>query len=73
MARSRLQEGGWMKQISRLSTWLLTALIVAGCGKEETLTQDGYINLAGCDVPAGLTFEQAEKIECSATATGTLP
>lgn len=62
-----------MKQISWLSMLLLTGLVVAGCGKEETLTQDGYINLAGCEVPAGLTLEQAEKIDCSAATSGVRP
>ncbi|MBS7457896.1 hypothetical protein [Coralloluteibacterium stylophorae] len=62
-----------MTQTNRWLMWLLTGLAIVGCGKEETLTQGGYINLAGCEVPAGLTLEQAEKIECSAPVTGALP
>lgn len=37
------------------------------------LSKAGDINLAGCEVPAGLTPEQAEKIECAASAPATAP
>lgn len=33
------------------------------------LTQSGQINLAGCEVPAGLTPEEAEQIQCAPTGT----
>ncbi len=37
------------------------------------LSEAGDINLAGCKVPAGLTPEQAEKIECAASSPATAP
>jgi hypothetical protein len=37
------------------------------------LSQAGDINMAGCEVPAGLTPEQAEKIECAASTPVATP
>lgn len=58
-----------MKQIRMLPVLLLTGLVVAGCKKDDALTQAGDINLAGCEVPAGLTPAEAEKIGCTTPAS----
>ena len=54
-----------MKQFHRLVMLLLAGLVMAGCKQKEGLTQAGDINLAGCEVPAGITREAAEKIGCA--------
>lgn len=54
-----------MKKVGMLvgAVWAVLALV--GCKKESTLTQAGDINLAGCEVPAGLTPVQAEAVSCA--------
>ncbi len=63
-------------RLRKVSMCLLAAFAMAGC-KGEQLTQAGYINLAGCEVPAGLTPAQAEEVACirsdPATAAASLP
>lgn len=54
-----------MKKVGMLVGAMLAVLALGGCKKEEVLTQAGYINLAGCEVPAGLTSAQAEAISCA--------
>ena len=54
-----------MRTIGKASVLLLVGLIMAGCEKEQALTRAGDINLAGCEVPAGLIQDQAGKIVCT--------
>ncbi|HDS1299529.1 TPA: hypothetical protein ACOEOC_003107 [Stenotrophomonas maltophilia] len=54
-----------MKQLNAMGMLLVVTLALAGCKQEPALTQTGEINLAGCEVPAGITQEAAEKIECA--------
>ncbi|WP_313401301.1 hypothetical protein [Stenotrophomonas sp.] len=54
-----------MKKVGMLVGAMLAVLALVGCKKEEVLTQAGDINLAGCEVPAGLTAAQAEAISCA--------
>ena len=53
-----------MKWTQQLPMALCVCLALAACKKEERLTEVGDINLAGCDVPAGLTLTEAEKVTC---------
>ena len=54
-----------MKGMATMFAGSLLFLAMAACKKEESLTQKGDINLAGCEVPAGLTPAQAEAQECA--------
>lgn len=54
-----------MKPMVMMYAGSLLFLALAACKKEEPLTQKGDINLAGCEVPAGLTPAQAEAQECA--------
>ena len=54
-----------MKPMVMMYAGSLLLLALAACKKEEQLTQKGDINLAGCEVPAGLTPAQAEAQECA--------
>ena len=54
-----------MRTIGKASMLLLVGLIMAGCEKEQELTRAGDVNLAGCEIPAGLTQDQAGKIVCT--------
>lgn len=54
-----------MRKIDRASMLLLAALILAGCEQEQALTREGDVNLAGCEVPAGLTQDEAGKVGCA--------
>ena len=54
-----------MKPMVMVCVGTLLLLALAACKKEEPLTQKGDINLAGCEVPAGLTPAQAEAQECA--------
>jgi len=54
-----------MKKVGMLLGAMLAVLALVGCKKEAALTQAGDINLAGCEVPAGLTAAQAEAISCA--------
>ncbi|MBD7923086.1 hypothetical protein H9658_14125 [Xanthomonas sp. Sa3BUA13] len=54
-----------MKHSHIATTILLAALALAGCNKEETPTKVGEVNLAGCEVPAGLSREEAEMVQCA--------
>lgn len=54
-----------MKKVGMLVGAMLAVLALVGCKKEEVLTQAGDINLAGCEVPAGLTAAQAEAVSCA--------
>jgi len=54
-----------MKKVGMLVGAMLAVLALVGCKKEAALTQAGDINLAGCEVPAGLTAAQAEAISCA--------
>lgn len=53
-----------MKQIYRSTMILLAALAVTGCGKADEVTKAGDINLAGCEVLAGIKRSEAETITC---------
>lgn len=54
-----------MKNV-RVPLLLVSAVMaLASCKKEEPLTQAGDINLAGCEVTAGLTAAQAEEVDCA--------
>jgi len=57
-----------MKTIGMAALAACVVLAVSGCKKEEALTQKGDINLAGCEVPAGLTSAEAEARGCSSDA-----
>jgi hypothetical protein len=60
----------------RFHTWARVMLIgcaLAGCTQEPALTQAGDINLAGCEVPAGLTPEAAEAIDCAPSSSAAAP
>lgn len=54
-----------MKKVGMLvgATWAVLAFV--GCTKEVALTQAGDINLAGCEVPAGLTAAEAGAVSCA--------
>ena len=54
-----------MKKVGMLVGAMLAVLALVGCKKEAALTQAGDINLAGCEVPAGLTAAQAEAVSCA--------
>lgn len=54
-----------MNRLRTLMWLVLTTAGLAGCAQEPALTQAGDVNLAGCEVPAGLTREEAERIECT--------
>ncbi len=54
-----------MKQLNAMGMLVVVALAMAGCKQEPALTETGEINLAGCNVPAGIKREAAEKIECA--------
>lgn len=54
-----------MKPMVIIGAGTLLLLALAACKKEEPLTQKGDINLAGCEVPAGLTPAQAETQKCA--------
>lgn len=54
-----------MRRFQRWTTVVLVGRVVAGCTQDSALTQAGDITLAGCEVPAGLTRDAAEKIECA--------
>lgn len=54
-----------MKKVGMLVGATLAVLALGGCKKEAALTQAGDINLAGCEVPAGLTAAQAEAVSCA--------
>lgn len=54
-----------MKKIGMLVGAMWAVLALVGCKKEAALTQAGDINLAGCEVPAGLTSAQAEAVSCT--------
>lgn len=54
-----------MKRMATMCTGILLLLAVGACKKEASLTQEGDINLAGCEVPAGLTPKQAEAQQCA--------
>lgn len=54
-----------MKQLNAMGMLVVVALAMAGCEQEPTLTETGEINLAGCEVPAGIMQEAAEKIACA--------
>lgn len=54
-----------MKKVGMLVGAMLAVLALVGCKKEAALTQAGDINLAGCEVPAGLTAVQAEAVSCT--------
>ncbi len=54
-----------MKKVGMLVAAICAVLALGGCKKEAALTQAGDINLAGCEVPAGLTAAQAEAISCA--------
>ena len=54
-----------MKKVGMLVGVMLAVLALGGCKKEAALTQAGDINLAGCEVPAGLTAAQAEAVSCA--------
>ncbi|MEL6098783.1 hypothetical protein [Stenotrophomonas maltophilia] len=54
-----------MKKVGMLVGAMLAVLALVGCKKEAALTQAGDINLAGCEVPAGLTPVQAEAVSCA--------
>jgi hypothetical protein len=56
-----------MRRFQRWTTVILVGCVFAGCTQDSALTQAGDINLAGCEVPAGLTREAAEKIDCALT------
>lgn len=58
-----------MMKLIKVSIFLLAAVAMAGCKKEEALTQTGDINLAGCEVPAGISWEEAEKVKCQPDPT----
>ncbi|PZU30268.1 MAG: hypothetical protein DI584_00030 [Stenotrophomonas sp.] len=53
-----------MKKIGVVLLLVSAVTTLASCKKEESLTQAGDINLAGCEVPAGLTATQAEGVDC---------
>lgn len=57
-----------MKPMAVVCAGNLLLLTLAACKKEESLTQKGDINLAGCEVPAGLTLVQAAAQECAPDA-----
>ncbi|MEA5667133.1 hypothetical protein VA603_06235 [Stenotrophomonas sp. MH1] len=59
-----------MKRIEVVTLAACALLAVAGCKKEEALTQKGDINLAGCEVPAGLTPAEAEALGCPSEEAG---
>ncbi|MEL6046732.1 hypothetical protein AAGG49_18830 [Stenotrophomonas maltophilia] len=52
-----------MKRLQTVLLCLLAGLLLAAC-KRESLTGPEEINLAGCPVPAGITYEAAEAIQC---------
>ena len=54
-----------MKKVGMLVGAMWAVLALVGCKKESALTQAGDINLAGCEVPAGLTPAQAEAVSCA--------
>ena len=54
-----------MKKVGMLVGAMWAVLALVGCKKESTLTQAGDMNLAGCEVPAGLTPVQAEAVSCA--------
>jgi hypothetical protein len=54
-----------MKRIHMVSMLLLAGLAMAGCKKEAQMTEPGDVNLAGCEVPAGVTREAAEQVKCA--------
>ena len=60
-----IEEGNEMKPLVVICAGSLLLLALAACKKEESLTQKGDINLAGCEVPAGLTPAEAEAQECA--------
>jgi hypothetical protein len=53
-----------MKRLNATGLLLVVGLALAGCKQAPTVTQAGEINLAGCHVPAGITQEEAERVEC---------
>lgn len=59
-----------MKKVGMLVGAMLAVLALVGCKKEVALTQAGDINLAGCEVPAGLTSAQAEAVSCAPAQAG---
>lgn len=54
-----------MKKVGMLVGAMWAILAIVGCKKEAALTQAGDINLAGCEVSAGLTAAQAEAVSCA--------
>lgn len=54
-----------MSKIGRASVLMLASCIVTGCEKEQALTREGDVNLAGCESPAGLTQDEAGKVACT--------
>ncbi len=62
-----------MRRLNAMGVLLLVGLAMAGCKQKEVLTQAGDINLAGCEVPAGMTREAAEKVECADSRPAAAP
>lgn len=62
-----------MKRVHMLLMILLAGLAMAGCKKQGQLTEAGDVNLAGCEVPAGLTREAAEQVKCAKSDTSGVP
>lgn len=62
-----------MRTLGKASMLLMVGLIMAGCEKEQALTRAGDISLAGCELPAGLTQDQAGKIVCTQQDTVAAP
>lgn len=62
-----------MRQLNAMVVLLLVGLSMAGCKQKEALTQAGDINLAGCEVRAGMTREAAEKVECPDSGPAAAP
>lgn len=54
-----------MKKVGGVLLLVSAVMALASCKKEGALTQAGDINLAGCEVPAGLTAAQAEEVDCT--------
>jgi len=72
----RLTPGGQLTMLSNIyqsdecQALYKPASEAAGVGR---LTEAGDINLAGCEVPAGLTPEQAERVECASSGSAAVP